>query len=155
MYYVQQILFKDILPIWQDKLWPNRKSSIETHSVMTWPFSTNDNKYEMAIFKHPVHFFGVYDNSKLIGVNSGHLTSFTEFRSRGLWVDPDYRGNGIAQLLLESTKQVGIWSGARLIWSIPRITAVSAYTKAGFYTIGNQIDDGMEFGPNIYCSYSV
>jgi hypothetical protein len=34
---VQQITFQEILPIWRDKLWPERVSKIETHSVMTWP----------------------------------------------------------------------------------------------------------------------
>ena len=37
-----------------------------------------------------------------------------------------------------------------MIWSIPRKSALSAYTKFGFETIGNFFDEGMEFGPNIY-----
>ena len=33
-----KISFDTILPIWQDKLWPNRQSAIEPVSAMTWPF---------------------------------------------------------------------------------------------------------------------
>jgi hypothetical protein len=38
-----------------------------------------------------------------------------------------------------------------MIWSIPRLTALPAYERAGFKTVGNRVDEGVEFGPNIYC----
>jgi len=37
-----------------------------------------------------------------------------------------------------------------MIWSIPRQSALLAYTKFGFNTVGDYFDEGMEFGPNIY-----
>jgi len=147
-YKVETILFSDILPIWKDQLWPNRKSPIETHSAMTWP-TTSQASYDMQAFDYPPHFFGVYSDQKIIGVNSGHLTSPTEFRSRGLWVDPEFRGQGIAQQLLEATRQSAAESGAKMVWSIPRINSLQAYK--GFVTVGDIIDEGVEFGPNIYC----
>jgi GNAT superfamily N-acetyltransferase len=105
----------------------------------------------MRILSYPAYFFGVYDNDTLIAVNSGYLTTDTEFRSRGLWVDTAYRGMGIAQQLLLTTIQQAQLSGASMIWSIPRLTAVPAYERAGFITVGEPISEQVEFGPNIYC----
>ena len=148
---VQQITFEQITPIWKDKLWPDRVSKIETHSAMTWPSSHPNQPYDMNVFNYPVYFFGIYDQDKLIAVNSGHPTTEQEFRSRGLWVDPCYRGQKLAQQILGATIAQAKQSGAEMIWSIPRLTALPAYEKVGFNTIGNVVDEGVEFGPNIYC----
>ena len=148
---VHEITFQEILPIWQNKLWPNRVSTIETHSAMTWPYTHPNQPYSMDIFSYPVTFFGIYDQKRLIAVNSGHLTTHTEYRSRGLWVDPAYRGMGLAQTLLSVTVERARQEGVDMIWSIPRLTALPAYKKVGFKTVGNIIDEGVEFGPNIYC----
>jgi GNAT superfamily N-acetyltransferase len=155
LFAVQQITFEQILPIWQNKLWLNRVSKIETHSAMTWPFSHPDQPYDMTVFTYPVYFFGIYDQDKLIAVNSGHLTTDQEFRSRGLWVDPDYRGQKLAQQILLATIDQARESGAKMIWSIPRLTALPAYEKVGFKTVGDRIDEGVEFGPNIYCHQKI
>lgn len=148
---VQQITFQEILPIWQNKLWPNRVSKIETHSAMTWPYTHPLQPYSMDVFNYPATFFGIYDQDKLIAVNSGHLTTQQEYRSRGLWVDPDYRGKKLAQKILSATINQAKQEGANMIWSIPRLTALPAYERVGFKTVGGIIDEGVEFGPNIYC----
>ncbi len=152
---VQQITFQEILPIWQDKLWPNRVSKIETHSAMTWPYTHPVQPYSMDVFNYPATFFGIFDQDKLVAVNSGHLTTQQEYRSRGLWVDPDYRGMGLAQIILLATINEAKKEGASMIWSIPRLTALPAYERVGFKTVGDRVDEGVEFGPNIYCSYSL
>ncbi len=148
---VQQITFEQILPIWQHKLWPNRVSPIETHSAMTWSSSHPNQPYDMNVFTYPVYFFGIFDQDKLVAVNSGHLTTQQEYRSRGLWVDPDYRKMGLAQRILLATIDQAKKEGAEMIWSIPRLTALPAYERAGFKTVGDIVDEGVEFGPNIYC----
>jgi GNAT superfamily N-acetyltransferase len=148
---VQQITFQEILPIWQDKLWPNRVSKIETHSAMTWPYTHPVQPYSMDVFNYPATFFGIFDQDKLVAVNSGHLTTQQEYRSRGLWVDPDYRGMGLAQIILLATINEAKKEGAKMIWSIPRLTALPAYDRVGFKTVGDRVDEGVEFGPNIYC----
>jgi GNAT superfamily N-acetyltransferase len=155
LFVVQQITFEQILPIWKNKLWPNRVSKIETHSAMTWPSSHPNQPYDMNAFNYPIYFFGSYKNDRLIGVNSGHLTSPTEFRSRGLWVDPEFRGMGLAKQLLEKTIQQAIQSNASLIWSLPRITSLDTYHSVEFTTVGEVINEGVEFGPNIYCCLSL
>jgi GNAT superfamily N-acetyltransferase len=153
--HTHQITFEEILPIWTTKLWPSRESKIETHSAMTWPPTHVEQPYSMEVFSFPAAFFGIYDQDKLIAVNSGHLTTATEYRSRGLWVDPDYRGKKLAQQILLATILQAKKDGAKMIWSIPRLTALPAYERVGFKTVGKRVDEGVEFGPNIYCSYSV
>jgi GNAT superfamily N-acetyltransferase len=105
----------------------------------------------MDVFSYPATFFGIFDQDKLVAVNSGHLTTQQEYRSRGLWVDPNYRGMGLAQIILLSTIDQAKQEGVDMVWSIPRLTALPAYERAGFKTVGDLIDEGVEFGPNIYC----
>ena len=134
-----RLSFDQILDIWQKKLWPNRTSAIETHSAMTWPYEGAPEKYDMNVFKYPATFWGLFIDEKLVGVNSGHKTSDTQYRSRGIWVDPDYRKQGIAQNLFNMTKHQAILEKCEMIWSIPRKTALPAYTKFGFETVGDYI----------------
>ena len=133
----QLISWRTILNIWETKLWKNRDSAIETHSAMTWPYSGPIPTHSMRVFDYIPYFIGVYDGDKLIGVNSGHRTDDKTFRSRGLWVDPAYRKQGIAQLLFETTEQLALIEGCTLIWSVPRKTALSAYERFGFKTQGD------------------
>ena len=134
-----RLSFDQILDIWQKKLWPNRTSAIETHSAMTWPYEGAPEEYDMNVFKYPATFWGLFIDEKLVGVNSGHKTSDTQYRSRGIWVDPDYRKQGIAQNLFNMTKHQAILEKCEMIWSIPRKTALPAYTKFGFETVGDYI----------------
>ena len=127
--------FPTIHEIWRNKLWPGRTSSIETHSAMTWPYASKD-PYDMAIFENTASFFGVFAEGTLVGVNSGHKTSDTYYRSRGLWVDPNFRKQGIAQMLFQMTEQQAIDERCFFMWSIPRKTALTAYQRFGFSTVG-------------------
>lgn len=136
----RKISFDTILPIWKNELWPDRTSAIETHSAMTWPFEGAPDPIDMNIFDYKPTFWGVYIDDKLVGVNSGHRTDNTQYRSRGIWVDPDYRGRGIAQQLFTSTEHQALVEDCLLLWSIPRKTALSSYTKFGFETVGGYIE---------------
>ncbi len=144
------ISFEQITEVWHKELWPSRVSPIETHSAMTWPFDGNPIEFDMDIFNYEPTFFGVYDNQKLVGVNSGHRTKDNIYRSRGIWVNPEYRKKGISKILFLMTESQAIREECNLIWSIPRKSALSAYTRFGFETVGDFFDEGMEFGPNIY-----
>lgn len=136
---IQTIDFDTILPIWQKKLWPGRKSAIEPASAMTWPYEGCPDQYDITIFDYTPTFWAVYDCEKIVGVNSGHRTTDYQYRSRGIWVDPGYRGQGIANLLFTVLQQQAYSEGAEMIWSIPRKTALKAYTKFGFDTVGDYI----------------
>ena len=146
----KSISFDEISSIWQTELWPKRVSPIETHSAMTWPFDGNPIQYDMDIFNYEPTFFGVFNDGSLVGVNSGHRTKDTMYRSRGIWVNSNFRKTGVAQILFNMTESQAVAEGCNLIWSIPRKSAVKSYTLFGFKTVGNYFDKGMEFGPNIY-----
>lgn len=136
---IERLTFEQIFDVWNDKLWPDRQSPIETHSAMTWPFEGNPQPIDMNIFTYTPTFWGMFIDNKLIGVNSGHKTSDTQYRSRGIWVDPEYRGNGLAQYLFTITEHRAILEKCNMIWSIPRKTALSSYTNYGFDTVGDFI----------------
>ena len=136
---IERLDFKTIEDVWKTKLWTNRTSPIETHSAMTWPFEGNPEPIDMNIFNYPATFLGAFIDNKLIGVNSGHRTTNEQYRSRGIWVDPDYRKKGVAQMLFLMTAHQAKVEGCEMLWSIPRKTALPAYTKYGFQTVGDYI----------------
>lgn len=134
-----RLSFEQIISVWQNHLWPDRESPIESHSAMTWPFEGNPEQYDMNVFNYPATFWGVYIDNKLVGVNSGHKTTDTQYRSRGIWVDPEYRKQGVAQNLFNMTKHQAVLEKADMIWSLPRKTALPAYERFGFSTVGGFI----------------
>lgn len=145
-----KISFEQICDVWKVELWPKRVSAIEPHSAMTWPFEGSPQPINMSIFEYEPVFWGAYIDDKLVGVNSGHRTTDTQYRSRGIWVDQQYRKHGVSQMLFNMTEHQAILEGCDMIWSIPRKSALPAYAKFGFETVGDYFDEGMEFGPNIY-----
>lgn len=141
---IKQITFEEILPIWTNHLWPNRTSPIEPHSAMLFK-----EKYDMQNYKYPASFFAYYINDNIIGVNSGHRTFDDGYRSRGLYVMPEYRKKGIAKKLLLHTIEQGKIEGAQFIWSYPRQPSWKSYESAGFELASDWRDD--ETGVNAYC----
>ena len=134
-----RIKFESIATIWGEKLWPDRSSAIEPISVMTWPFEGDPEPFDMGIFAYPPTFWGIEVDNRIVGVNSGHRTSPMHYRSRGIWVEPAYRGRGFANKLFTFTEHQAILEGCEMIWSIPRKTALSSYTKYGVETVGDFI----------------
>lgn len=134
---ITEISWQTILTVWQFQLWPGRKSLIETHSAMTWPYSDNPDAIDIKIFDRPVNYWGIWDGNLLVGVNSGHGTTQTEYRSRGLWVDESWRGQGLGQRLLTHTSEHAQSQGYDMIWSLPRITAINTYRLSGFCEQGD------------------
>jgi|LWDU01.1.fsa_nt_gi GNAT superfamily N-acetyltransferase len=119
--------------------------AIQKLDVKTYYSYTHD----MRIFNnYTPTFFGVFDGDKLIGVNSGHRTKDNEYRSRGLWVDPDYRGKKIGKILLQSTINRSVKEGCKLIWTLPRQSSMPTYSSVGFEKQSDWISEGMEYGPN-------
>ena len=135
---ITEITFEDILSVWQDDLWPDRVSDYETHSAMTWPY-TSETVYDMSIFDYPAVYWGFWHNDQLCGVNSGHATSDSEYRSRGLWVDPAWRSQGLGLALLTQTINHAESEGYVMCWSLPRVRALNVYVRAGFSEVGDVI----------------
>lgn len=139
--------FETILPIWEEKLWPNRESEIKPMSSMMYK-----GGFDMDIYNlYEPTFFAVYNNAgQIIGVNSGHRTEQRLYRSRGIWVNPLYRKKGVAGVLFCELHGQAMKEECTAIWSIPRKKALPAYEKYGFEQTSDFFDEGMEFGPNCY-----
>lgn len=136
--------FQTVYKIWSEHLWPERKSDIQPHSAMLM-----NGHYEMKNFKYPPTFFVYYIENKLVGCNSGHKCCDNTYRSRGLYVFPDYRKKGYGRELLLATVEQGIKENTRYIWSYPRYESWPTYKSAGFKLSSDWRDS--ETGTNAFC----
>lgn len=134
---IKRIDFETILPVWQEKLWPNRQSAIEPHSVMTWPFDGDPPEYDLKITSYEPTFLAVYHNDTIIATGSGHRSSDIHYRMRGFWVAPDFRRQGLLHKILQQLCEQAITEGCHMMWGIPRKASLTAYTKFGFETVGD------------------
>lgn len=134
---IKSISWDTIYSVWSSNLWPGRLSPIEPHSYMSWPYSVAPNN-NVPINEYPVSYLGCFVNNNLVGVNSGHQTSASEYRTRGLWVDPNYRRCGYATELFRVLEFIAACANCTIMWSIPRETALTAYTAYGFIPVGNK-----------------
>jgi GNAT superfamily N-acetyltransferase len=78
-----------------------------------------------------------------------------EYRSRGLWVDPEYRGMMIGTKLLVKTIAQGYHERAVLCWSYPRFESWITYQNAGFCRIDYNFNfewEESETGKNSRCA---
>src|SRR5690606_8226146 len=118
----------NILPIWSNKLWPDRISPIESHSAMMY----KSDHFDSRNFLLPAWYYAIYENNSIIGVNSGHLCTDGSMRSRGLWVDYEYRGKGYGKLLLCAVIDTAIEYNSKFVWSFPRSSSWKTYKSVGF-----------------------
>jgi GNAT superfamily N-acetyltransferase len=121
---IVQITYAEILPIWEEQLWVDRKDPIEPISCMTYLGGYQENQLVSPTF------FAFMQDGKIVGVNSGHPCADGSYRSRGLWVNPSYRGRGIAKQLLFATIRQG--EGSKFCWSFPRKDSWKTYESVGF-----------------------
>ena len=124
---IRPITWSQIKKIWHTRLWPDRTTAIESTSAMCYlsGHDINNMNYDPT-------FFGYFVHHKIVGVNSGHLCADNSYRSRGLWVDKDYRGNGFGRQLLEAAINRAKLESANFIWSFPRKSSWSTYKSVGF-----------------------
>jgi GNAT superfamily N-acetyltransferase len=113
------------------------------------------NGYDMINMSSTPTFFGYIINDKIVAVNSGHACpNQNNYRSRGLWVDPNYRSQGIARQLLTATIEQGHSEGYDQIWSYPRQSSWSTYQAVGFELVSDwEVSETSE--ANAYCMYSL
>lgn len=124
---IEEIAFEEMLHIWRTYLWPHRTSAIESHSAMNFL-----GGYDIKNMNSEPSFFAYIQDSKILGVNSGHKCFDNSYRSRGLFVFPEYRNKGIGVSLLKETILQGIKESSSFVWSYPRKTSWSTYKNAGF-----------------------
>lgn len=140
--------FEEVYPIWNEKLWPERISKIESMSSLYWRAPRDIIKDSSIFEKYIPTFFAIKEDNQIVGVNSGFRTDERIYRSRGVWVKEEYRSKGYGQVLLMQAIIQGKKENCHWIWSMPRKSALKTYVKVGFKKRGKWIDEGVEFGPN-------
>ncbi len=140
---IKQITFEEIEPFWEI-LWPDFNIEKRSGRLLLFGFDhsiiVNDNI--------KVSYFGAEVDGKIVGVNSGFKPKPHEYRSRGLFVLPEYRKRGIAQRLFNATQAQGYVENAITLWSMPRRPALPAYLKFGFKVLSDFTKE--EFGENCF-----
>jgi GNAT superfamily N-acetyltransferase len=146
---IKKITWEQTRDMWEKHL-PNM--TLEPTSAMTCPKSleyksVGDEKhleqidtYDLQNQKFNPAFWGAFDNERLIGTNSGHMTLYNLYRSRGLYVEEEYRGHGIGQKLLLKTISQGYFEKAIGVWSYPNRNAWMSYHNAGFQLTGEEFN---------------
>ena len=136
----------EIWQVWTSKLWAGRSSQIEPTSSMRYL-----GGYDRSIRASTPMFFGARHGQNIIGVNSVFMTGPTQARSRGIWVDREYRCRGVGQRIMDACIVAARNThGARSIWSAPRQSSLPFYLSCGFIQTSDFTDDSFEFGPNCY-----
>ena len=144
-----ELNWEEIIYIWTEYLWPARSSPIEPTSAMCFL-----NGYDAANMASTPTFFGYIIDDRIVGVNSGHACpNQNNYRSRGLWVDPNYRRQGIGQQLLTATIKQGQQEVYDQIWSYPRRSSWSTYRAVGF-VLASEWEVSETSEANAYCVYS-
>ena len=136
---VEQVTWAEIFPLWHNELWPERPK-IRSYTTMI-----NNEDIDMSIKTkaqgnfgfYPGVFFGIKttDTGQVIACNSGHQCSNTLFRSRGLFVYPEFTGRGMAHSLLAYTAKFAQDNGFEKIWSLPTEKALPIYNQVGYETM--------------------
>lgn len=143
-----QVEFDSIYPVWKNFLWPKRISKIETNSAMEYLGGIDINN----MYYTPSFFAYIYDD-KVCGVNSGHKCSDQSYRSRGLYVFPEFRKQGIGSKLLNATIEQAKQENCKFIWSYPKQASWKTYEKVGFNL--SSIWETSEMDINAYCMRSL
>lgn len=142
---IKLVNWKTIYGIWSTQLWPNRTSKIEPVSAMCYL-----EGFDMSNMSYKPKFFGYYIDNKIVGVNSGHRCNDNSYRSRGLWVDKNYRKQGIGTALLKETIAAAGMINCHMVWSYPRRSSWSTYNRAGF-TLSSDWHASETSDSNAYC----
>lgn len=150
---IKESTFKEILPLWE-KLWPGRDDIKYMSSML------DGENWDLDIYYkyEPVFFAAIDDETgKIVGVNSGHPTTDSMYRSRGLYVEPEYRNQGLGKKLLDAAIGYARKRNYDTIWSFPKKDAWSVYKAAGFKIVNDfnkresyTIDGNMTYDTNAY-----
>lgn len=142
---ITTITFEQILPIWENYLWPDRQSSIDPTSAMCYL-----GGYDLVNMQANPTFFAYMIDNEIAGVNSGHKTMDDGYRSRGLYVFDKFRGNGIGTKLLNATIEQAQLEHCNMCWSYPRKSSWKSYLNAGF-ELSSDWETSETSDGNAYC----
>lgn len=142
--FIREISFAEISEIWRSNLWPDRKSVIEPVSAINL-----QGDYDMSFMSSVPFFWGAFvdeNSNSPVGVVSGFQTEPSYFRSRGIWVHPEHRRQGVGSILLEQVFNQATSLKCQYVWTMPRVALWSFYERNGFRVSSKT--DKFEFGPH-------
>jgi len=143
---LKNLTWEQVKPIWDTKLWPGRDSEPVTSMKYL-------GGYDMSLKEREPFFIGVVTGEYILAVNSYVRTGETEWRSRGLWVDQNFRRQGHAKMMLASMAGHIQNMQGTMIWTMPRTEALEAYQSVGFVRTSNWIEQ--DWGTNCYALMSL
>lgn len=147
---IQKAKFEDVLPFWQQQLWSERTTPIEAMSAID-PDGKIDPSFQSR--KECAFFWQAVDsNNRVVGV-VGAQTMGGTYRSRGLWVDPTVRSQGIGRKLVGAVVTAARAQNKTSIWTMPRASSVDFYKKIGFKI--KKTVDGYEYGPHFIADLEI
>lgn len=123
---IKKITFNTALPFLKN-LWPTTNNILPASS-MQYLGGNDITIYE----KFEPSFFGMYNNTEIIGVVSGHKSSQEYYRMRGLWINEFYRNKGLSKNLFITIENQALKENCNFLWSFPRHEAIKAYISNGF-----------------------
>lgn len=127
----KRVEYPDILPYWE-MLWPGRDHSVYSSMLMRGGI----DHHIKDEYKHRCWIAFDDTNMRTAGVMAGHKSESLCYRTRGLWVNPAYRGQGVAQGLFALAELQAKNEHCRWLWSYPRLSALPAYMKSGYEPYG-------------------
>jgi len=133
--------FPSIYKIWAEHLWPGRESKIEHVSAIS-----DDLTIDTNILNYQAYYLICKIKEDIIGVLSGHPTSDTSYRLRGLYVHEDYRNKGLGTQLLLKQIEHAVKLNMKKVWLLGRLHREPLYTSLGFEVVCKT--DKFEFGPH-------
>lgn len=147
--------FETIQTIWyEEDMWGQLAYAPPVNEYLY--LNGKNKKIKDLNYSKPV-FYGYLENNKILGVNSYFHVNEDQCRSRGLYVYPKYRKNGIAIELLKYAIDQNKNKGYKFIWSKPRDTAIKSYQAAGYKITSDAFNitpDGEKMlFKNHYCRY--
>mgnify|MGYP001325352871 CR=1 FL=1 len=113
--------------VWKQDLWSYGNSADKKYSKMKIK-----EQFDKTIAEKTIFYWAYKLDDKIVGINSGYKSCDNYYRSRGLWVDPKFRGAGFAKSLLDVVIGESIFWGCKYIWSYPREESLSVYESMGF-----------------------
>lgn len=139
---IEPCSFEEILPWWENHLWPDRESEIE-------PVSAIDihGNIDMDWFENSTpHFWQARLNGKVVGVISAQTQKNKPVRMRGVWVAPDCRKSGVGQQLMNRVFETCTTGKHPYVWAMARHDSLDFYKKCGYREVEKITK--YEFGPH-------
>lgn len=141
----REATYAEVFPLWK-KLWDKHDFDSTSSMLFMGGYDPDIPK------KYTPHFFAATLGERIVGVLSVHPSSEKHSRMRGLFVEPEYRQQGVALKLIELCIDCARRSGAELIWAAPRATSLDIFINLGFTQNTDFVSDGFTYGPNCYVS---